>query len=108
MSTREILPNRRFSETIEIEHDGHRFTLSLSRFLGGGLTELFLWSALVGSPVEALARAARRRFANLFGCALAAGQRPCQAGRYGCHISRRDAVHVREGKRAGKVDSQRT
>jgi hypothetical protein len=48
------------------------FTLSLSRFPGGGIPELFLSSALVGSPVEALARdaAGTASLAFQYGCPL--------------------------------------
>jgi hypothetical protein len=67
------LPNRRQSETLDFEHVGHRFTLSLSSFPGGGIAELFLSSTLVGSPVEALARdaAVTASLAFQYGCPLA-------------------------------------
>jgi hypothetical protein len=62
MSARARLPNRR----------GHRFKLSLSRFPGDGIAELFLSSSLVGSPVEALARdaAVTASLAFQYGCPL--------------------------------------
>jgi hypothetical protein len=56
MTARARLSNRRQSETLDFEHGGYRFTLSMSRFQDGGIAELFLSSSLVGSPVEALAR----------------------------------------------------
>jgi hypothetical protein len=77
MTTRARLANRRPSETLDFEHGGHRFTLSLSRFPGNctasrGIAELFLSSALVGSPVEALARdaAVTASLAFQYGCPL--------------------------------------
>jgi hypothetical protein len=72
LSARERLRNRRQNEMFDFEHGGHRFMLSLSRFPGGGIAELFLSSALVGSPVEALARdaAATASLAFQYGCPL--------------------------------------
>jgi hypothetical protein len=55
MSAHLRLANRRQSESLEFEHDGHQFILSFSRFSNGHVAELFLSSALVGSPLEALA-----------------------------------------------------
>jgi hypothetical protein len=71
MSARARLPNRRQSETLDFDHGSHRFTLSLSRFPGAGIAELFL-SSLVGSPVEALARdaAVTASLAFQYGCPL--------------------------------------
>jgi hypothetical protein len=71
MTARARLPNRQ-SETLDFDHGGHRFTLSLSRFPGGGIAELFLSSSLVGSPVEALARdaAVTASLAFQYGCPL--------------------------------------
>jgi hypothetical protein len=72
MTARARLPNRRPSETLDFEHGGHWFTLSLSRFPGGCIAELFLSSSLVGSPVEALARdaAVTASLAFQYGCPL--------------------------------------
>jgi hypothetical protein len=69
---RRRLPNRRCCETLDFEHAGLRFTLSLSRFHDGGIAELFLSSSLIGSPVEALARdaAVTASLAFQYGCPL--------------------------------------
>ena len=57
MTVRARLSNRRQSETLSFDHAGHTFTLSFSRFPGDGrVAEIFLSSALVGSPIESLAR----------------------------------------------------
>jgi hypothetical protein len=72
MTERTRLPSRWLSETLDFEHGGHWFTLSLSLFPGGGIAELFLSSALVGSPVEALARdaAVTASLAFQYGCPI--------------------------------------
>jgi hypothetical protein len=66
------LRNRRRSESLDFEHAGHRFMLGLSRFPDGGVAEIFLSSALVGSPMEALARdaAVTASLAFQYGCPL--------------------------------------
>jgi hypothetical protein len=56
MSNRQTLPNRRRCETLEIEHGGHRFSLTFSRYHDGRPAEIFLSSRHVGSPLEAIAR----------------------------------------------------
>jgi ribonucleoside-diphosphate reductase alpha chain len=56
MTSRQTLPNRRRSETLEIEHAGHRFALSFSRYEDGRTAEVFLSSQQIGSPLEAIAR----------------------------------------------------
>src|SRR5208283_3883154 len=56
MTARQTLPNRRRSETLEIEHAGHRFSLSFSRYEDGRTAEVFLSSRHIGSPLEAIAR----------------------------------------------------
>jgi len=47
--TRERLPDRRLSETFEIESQGLRFTVTASRYADGGLAEVFLWNHKAGS-----------------------------------------------------------
>jgi hypothetical protein len=56
MLTRQLLPNRRRCETLEIEHAGHRFSLTFSRYNDGRPAEIFLSSRHIGSPLEAIAR----------------------------------------------------
>jgi hypothetical protein len=56
MSARQLLPNRRRCETLEIEHAGHRFSLTFSRYQDGRPAEIFLSSRHIGSPLEAIAR----------------------------------------------------
>jgi hypothetical protein len=53
---RQTLPNRRRCETLEIEHAGHRFSLTFSSYNDGRPAEIFLSSRHVGSPLEAIAR----------------------------------------------------
>jgi ribonucleoside-diphosphate reductase alpha chain len=53
---RQTLPNRRRCETLEIEHAGHRFSLTFSRYHDGRPAEIFLSSRHIGSPLEAIAR----------------------------------------------------
>ena len=49
MSLRSRLPNRRASETFEIEAQGLRFTCTVSRFSDGTLAEIFLQNHKAGS-----------------------------------------------------------
>jgi ribonucleoside-diphosphate reductase alpha chain len=55
MSARQKLPWRRESETCELEHEGARFTATISRFEDGRLAELFLRGGKAGSAVETAA-----------------------------------------------------
>jgi hypothetical protein len=48
MTARARLPNRRQSETLDFDHGGHEFTLSLSRFQDGRTAEIFISSACPG------------------------------------------------------------
>jgi hypothetical protein len=56
MTSRQTLPNRRRCETLEIEHAGHWFSLTFSRYHDGRPAEIFLSSRNSGSPLEAIAR----------------------------------------------------
>jgi hypothetical protein len=56
MTHRQTLPNRRRCETLEIEHAGHRFSLTFSSYHDGRPAEIFLSSRHIGSPLEAIAR----------------------------------------------------
>jgi hypothetical protein len=49
MSERRRLPNRRASESFEIESQGLRFTATISRFADGSLAEIFLQNHKAGS-----------------------------------------------------------
>ena len=49
MSERRRLPNRRASETFEIESQGLRFTATISRYSDGSLAETFLQNHKAGS-----------------------------------------------------------
>jgi hypothetical protein len=49
MSERRRLPNRRLSETFEIEAQGLTYTATVSRFDDGGVAEVFLQNHKAGS-----------------------------------------------------------
>ena len=49
MSERRRLPNRRASETFDIESQGLRFTATVSRFADGRIAEIFLQNHKAGS-----------------------------------------------------------
>lgn len=49
MSERRRLPNRRASETFEIESQGLRFTATISLYSDGALAEIFLQNHKAGS-----------------------------------------------------------
>lgn len=54
--TREVLPNRRRSEILSFEHDGHRFTATVGGFDDGRPAEVFLSAGKAGTAIEAMAR----------------------------------------------------
>ena len=56
MTMRERLPNRRRCETVDLDHAGHRFTLTAGFYPDGRTAEIFLSSNKPGSPIEAIAR----------------------------------------------------
>lgn len=58
MSTdeRRRLPNRRVSETFEIEVNGMPFTVTISRFSDGALAEIFITNHKNGSHADVSAR----------------------------------------------------
>jgi hypothetical protein len=49
MTERQRLPNRRASETFDIESQGLKFTATVSRFADGGVSEIFLQNHKAGS-----------------------------------------------------------
>jgi hypothetical protein len=49
MSTRNRLPNRRASETFDLEAQGLKFTATISRFADGSIAEIFLQNHKAGS-----------------------------------------------------------
>jgi hypothetical protein len=54
--TRERLPNRRASETFNLECNGLRYTATISRFADGRFAEIFLTNHKAGSQADANAR----------------------------------------------------
>ncbi len=56
MTARERLPNRRRSETFQIEHAGLRYTVSFSRFGDGDLAEVFISNHKRGNASDVAAR----------------------------------------------------
>lgn len=53
---REPLPNRRHQETLEIDHDGHRYSVSFGYHHDGRPGEVFIQAHKHSSPLEAAAR----------------------------------------------------
>jgi ribonucleoside-diphosphate reductase alpha chain len=56
MTARERLPNRRASETFNLECNGLRYTATISRFADGRCAEIFLTNHKAGSQADANAR----------------------------------------------------
>jgi hypothetical protein len=56
MPERRHLPNRRASETIGFELNGHTFTATISRFWDGKIGEIFLQNHKRGGAVDTAAR----------------------------------------------------
>lgn len=54
--TREALPNRRPCDTLEFEHEGHRFRATVGYFADGRPAELFLTTGKPGTGVETVSR----------------------------------------------------
>jgi hypothetical protein len=54
--TRRILPDRRAHETIDVEHDGHRYAVGIGRFADGRPAEIFITSTKVGTAADVNAR----------------------------------------------------
>src|SRR4051812_3873062 len=52
--TRERLPNRRAAETVELEHNGSRFTVTIGFYPDGRPGEVFTHGARSGSNLDAL------------------------------------------------------
>jgi hypothetical protein len=67
---RQRLPNRRASETFELEVSGLKYTCTVSRFADGRIAELFLTNHKSGSHADACARdsAIAASLALQFGC----------------------------------------
>jgi hypothetical protein len=53
---RQLLPNRRASETFELEVAGMKYRATVSRFADGRLAEIFLTNHKVGSHADTAAR----------------------------------------------------
>jgi hypothetical protein len=56
MSERERLPDRRSSETFDVEVSGRRYRCTISRFADGRLGEIFLSNNKAGSDSDTSAR----------------------------------------------------
>jgi hypothetical protein len=54
--TRERLANRRASESLSFEHNGHKFVATISRFADSRLGEIFISNGHIGSDTDAAAR----------------------------------------------------
>jgi hypothetical protein len=52
--TRERLPNRRFAETVMLEHGGQRFTVTIGFYPGGRPGEVFTHGLRTGSNLDGL------------------------------------------------------
>jgi hypothetical protein len=61
-AARERLPNRRFSETFDLEVAGLRYTATVSRFADGSIGELFLNNHKSNSAADTNARDAAITF----------------------------------------------
>ena len=72
MTSRERLPNRRWSETFTLEHYGLHYAASFSRFDDGRVAEVFLQDHKPASQSDANARdsAIAASLALQFGCPL--------------------------------------
>ena len=77
MPERRRLPNRRASEAIGFELNGHTFTATISRFWDGKIGEIFLQNHKPGSQSDSNARdaAVATSLALQHGCPLATLQR---------------------------------
>jgi hypothetical protein len=57
MQLRRRLPQRRYHELLDFEHEGHRYTAGLGFFDAGGIAEIFInVPGRSGSTIEAVAR----------------------------------------------------
>jgi hypothetical protein len=72
MTSRERLPNRRFSESFAVACAGLRYTATISRFPDGRLAEVFLSNTKPSSQSDVNARdaAVAASLALQFGCPL--------------------------------------
>jgi hypothetical protein len=84
MTTRQRLPNRRASETFDIESQGLRFTATVSRFADGSVAEIFLQNHKAGSAAGIMASdaAITASLALQYGCPVAVLSKAlCRDGR---------------------------
>jgi len=67
------LPSRRASEIIDFQHDGLRYTASISRFDNRHLAEVFLDAEKIGTAASVIARdlAVTASLALQYGCPVA-------------------------------------
>ena len=77
MTARRSLPNRRASETLEVELAGLRYTATVGRYADGRIAEIFLQNHKPGSQADSNARdaAVAASLALQFGCPLETLQR---------------------------------
>lgn len=54
--TRSTLPARRFAETFEVRHDNQTWTVTIGRYDGGAVGEVFASSSKAGSMSDSIAR----------------------------------------------------
>lgn len=54
--TRELLPNRRYSESFDINHDGLEYSVQIGFYPNGRVGEVFVGSRKIGSLAEISAR----------------------------------------------------
>src|SRR5262245_48431560 len=56
MVSRNVLPQRRLCETLDVWHAGQRYHVSIGRFHDGALAEIFINSGRSGSDLEAITK----------------------------------------------------
>jgi hypothetical protein len=71
-SARQLLPNRRQTDTFRFDHEGHRYFGSVSLFEDGRPAEVFLDAGRPGSSIQSIARdgAVFASLALQYGCPL--------------------------------------
>ena len=56
MIQRNVLPSRRGAETFDVSYGAQRFRVSIGRFHGGSIAEIFITGGKSGSDLEAVCR----------------------------------------------------
>jgi hypothetical protein len=72
ITERKRLPNRRNSETVNLEHNGLRYTISFSRFADGRISEVFVQNHKAGNASDVAVRDAGilLSFCLQYGCPI--------------------------------------